>query len=221
MPTTATHYKSKAEDYFSGARKAFVDALPQNSNARLLEIGCGNGDTAAYAMSTGKCGWSCGVELCPEPAGEAKRKLQNVIVGDVETLDLQGSLGNQPYDILIMSEVLEHLAYPGETLRKLARFLKVGAIVMAGSPNVSHFTVISMLLKGRWDMEPSGIMDRTHLRWFTPARFRAMFEESGYAVEHVGTANEFRSKARLLNALSFGKLEHLFMTQIYLRARRA
>ena len=195
-----------------------MQELPYNSSARLLEVGCGNGKTAYLARIEGKCGWCCGIELCDEPAAEARKRLDQVIVGNVEHMALE--LSEASFDILILSEVLEHLVNPGAVLQKLLHFLKPGAIVLAGSPNVCHRSVVRMLLAGRWEYAHSGIMDTTHLRWFTAHSYRALFEENGYIVDHVGPANPLRRKARLVNALLFNRWEHLFYTQIYLRGHK-
>jgi SAM-dependent methyltransferase len=211
-------YSFKPSSYFSGARKVFVDDLPVNKSARLLEIGCGNGDTAVYARETGKCGSCVGVELCAEPAAEAAKRLDQVLVGDAEEIELPFPPGH--FDLLIMSEVIEHLRDPWTALRKLHPLLAPGAIVLAGSPNVAFRNVVMMLLRGRWDYELAGIMDKTHLRWFTPATYRDLFEDCGYAVEWSKPAAPLRRKARFLNAITFGRLQHLFHTQIYLRAAR-
>lgn len=214
MPPTLD-YSQKQQRYFDGTRTAFVQELPRNPSARLLEVGCGNGKTAAFAKSEGKCGWCTGVELCEGPAAEARKRLDEVFVGNVEQLELD--LPAASFDILILSEVLEHLADPGAVLRKLRRFLKPGAIVLAGSPNVCHHSVVRMVVAGRWDYEGKGIMDATHLRWFTARSFRALFADAGYAVDQVGPANPLSGKARLANALTFRRWEHLFYTQIFLR----
>jgi SAM-dependent methyltransferase len=132
MTKQQSEYIQKPDGYFSGARKIFVDALPQNSDAKLLEIGCGNGDTAAYALATGKCGWCAGVELCPAQATIAAKHLQEVQVGDVELIALP--YPSEHFDILIMSEILEHLRDPWSVLRQLHELLKPGAWVLAGSP---------------------------------------------------------------------------------------
>src|SRR5580700_1549891 len=126
-------YSQKPVGYFNGARTPFVDVLPPNPAGRLLEIGCGTGETAAYALSTGKCGLCCGVELCEGPAEEARKKLQRVIVGDVERLELDFS--ENYFDVLLLSEVLEHLVDPWSVLRRLHKLMKPGSIVIAGSPN--------------------------------------------------------------------------------------
>lgn len=209
-------YLHKPVGYFDTARKSFVDLLPPNPAARLLEIGTGSGDTAAYAMSQGKCGWCCGVELCEEPAAEAREKLDHVIVGDVEKLELNLPVGS--FDILLMSEVLEHLVDPWAVLRRVAIFLKPGAIVIAGSPNISHWNIITILFRGQWRYESKGIFDATHLRWFTPASYGQMFRDCGFVVDHVGPSYPLRWKARLLNVITARKFEYLLHTQILLVA---
>lgn len=211
-------YSTKPERYFSGARRMFVDDLPVNPDGRLLEIGCGNGDTAAYALSTRKCGWAAGVELCAEPAEIAAERLQNVQVGDVENMKFD--FAEKSFDILLMSEVIEHLRDPWQTLRRLLPLLKPGALVLSGSPNVAHRSVVGMLLRGRWDYESVGIMDRTHLRWFTPATYREMFEDCGYEVLSTRPAAPLHWKARCFNWLTWGRWEYLLHSQIYLTARR-
>ena len=216
--TATLGYAEKSQRYFSGARKTFVDDLPPAPEGRLLEIGCGNGDTAAYALATGKCGWCAGVELCAEPAGEARGKMNEVVVGDVESIAML--FARESFDVLIMSEVLEHLRDPWAVLRRLHPLLKPGAWVLAGSPNVAHRDVVRMLLRGRWDLEPAGVMDRTHLRWFTPATYRGLFEDCGFKVMFARPAWPLRPKARLFNRLTFGRFEHLLHSQIYLRAHR-
>jgi ubiquinone/menaquinone biosynthesis C-methylase UbiE len=210
------NYAEKPTHYFGGARRKFIDDLPPNPNARLLEIGCGNGDTAAYAVATKKCGWCCGIELCEAPAQEARKKMNRVIVGDVETIDL--GLAENDFDILVMSEVLEHLIDPWKVLRALRRSMKPGALVRSGSPNVCHRSVLSALLCGRWRYESTGIFDATHLRWFSPETYRELFESCNFRVDAVGPAEPLRFKARTLNALTFGRFQYLLHTQIYLKA---
>ena len=216
--TAIPAYEGKPQRYFSGARKAFVDDLPAMPQGRLLEIGCGNGDTAAYALATGKCGWCAGVELCPEPAEEARTKMNEVVVGDVEVTDLP--FEQKVFDALILSEVVEHLRDPWETLRRLHPFLKRGAWVLAGSPNVAHHSVLRMLLRGGWDLEPSGIMDRTHLRWFTPSTYAKLFEDCGFEAVSTAPADPLRWKARCFNTATGRLFQYLLHPQIYLKARR-
>jgi ubiquinone/menaquinone biosynthesis C-methylase UbiE len=214
--TPSFSYAEKPSHYFGGARRKFIDDLPPNPDARLLEIGCGNGDTAAYALASGKCGWCCGVELCEVPVPEARKKMNRVIVGNVETIDL--GLPENDFDILVMSEVLEHLIEPWAVLRRLRRLMKPGALVRSGSPNVCHRSVLATLLRGQWRYETTGIFDATHLRWFSPATYRNLFESCNFRVDAVGPAEPLRFKARTLNALTLGKFQYFFHSQIYLKA---
>jgi 2-polyprenyl-3-methyl-5-hydroxy-6-metoxy-1,4-benzoquinol methylase len=211
-------YSQKPVGYFSGARTPFVDVLPRNPQGRLLEIGAGSGATAAYALAQSKCGWCCGVELCQEPAMEARKKLQQVIVGDVERIELD--FPENHFDVLLMSEVLEHLADPWAVLRRLRPLLKPGAIVMAGSPNICHKDIVRTLLRGDWHYEERGVYDMTHLRWFSPKSYRKMFEACGYVVEEVGPARPLNVKARFFNLITRRRWEYLLHSQIVLRARK-
>jgi 2-polyprenyl-3-methyl-5-hydroxy-6-metoxy-1,4-benzoquinol methylase len=213
---TVSEYASKPMGYFEGARTAFVDDLPRNPSARLLEIGCGNGATSAYATATGKCGWAAGVELCAVPASAAAEKVNEIILGDIESTQLP--YPPQHFDVLIMSEVLEHLRDPWSVLKMLRPLLKSGACVLAGTPNVAHHSVLRMLLGGSWDYAEVGLLDKTHLRWFTPSTLRQLFQDCGYRVDFVGPADPLRFKAAWFNRLTLGQFEYLLHTQIYLRA---
>lgn len=216
LQTSAFDYSAKEERYFSGARRLFIDDLPENRNANLLEIGAGEGSTAAYALATNKCGWTCGVELCERAANVAKSKVDQVLIGNVETLELDFPSGH--FDILILSEVLEHLVDPWGVLKRLRPLMKQGALVHAGSPNVCHRSVLKALLRGRWYYENQGMFDATHLRWFTPSTYREMFEGAGYLVDSVTPAIPLKPKARIINAVTFGTVEHLLYSQLHLRA---
>jgi 2-polyprenyl-3-methyl-5-hydroxy-6-metoxy-1,4-benzoquinol methylase len=213
-----TNYAAKEEQYFTAARRPFVDDLPGNPSAKLLEIGCGAGETAAYAMATGKCGWCCGVELCEGPARQAQTKMNQVVVGNVESMALD--LPNEHFDILLLSEVLEHLVDPWAVLKRLRPLLKPGALIRAGSPNVCHYSVVVTLLKGRWRYEHKGIFDATHLRWFSPDGYREMFEGCELIVDEVRPARPLNPKARLINLLTGRRFEYMFHSQIFLKAHR-
>ena len=211
-------YSGKVPEYFSGMRRDWVIELPRDPNARILEIGCGDGSTGALALSEGKCGHYCGVELCSNVAEMANKRLSQIVVGNVEQLQLPWQ--PETFDAIIMSEVLEHLVDPWATLRKIRPLMKSGGLVFSSSPNISHHSVIAMLLRGEWALTDFGKMDRTHLRWFTPKTYRALFESSGYSVDSLGEVAPLSRKARIASLLTFGSLRHLFVGQIDLRAHR-
>jgi 2-polyprenyl-3-methyl-5-hydroxy-6-metoxy-1,4-benzoquinol methylase len=214
----ARFYRSKQSGYFSGARADLIARLPADPTARVLEIGCGTGATGALALARGRAGTYTGVELFESAAAEARPHLTEVIVGDVERL--QFDWAPCAFDALIMSEVLEHLIDPWALLKRLRAFVRPGATVLASSPNISHWRVVRELIHGRFPLADQGVFDRTHMRWFTPASYIAMFEQSGYAVTSIMPVTPFSARTQMISRLTDGRYDHLFMTQICLEARR-
>jgi len=209
-------YDGKNDNYFEGARKDYVNELPDNPDAVILEVGCSNGNTGAFAIAKNKCKRYIGVEIHDEAAEKAKQKLSQVIIGNIEEMDLP--LEENSIDALILSEVLEHLVDPWRVLIKLKRYLKPGAIVFASSPNVSHYRIIRMIIKGEWNLTDHGVMDRTHLRWFTPKSFADMFEDTGYKIVKVEALPPLRSSTKFKIALMLGRGKHLFYNQVSIKA---
>lgn len=205
----------EGQKYAPSAREEYVRRLPVNPAGRILDIGCSNGSTGALALREGKCGYYCGVEVCQESARLARSRISDVIVADVETFVPRWP--ERSFDVLILSEVLEHMRDPGFVLRKLHPYLKPDGRVFASSPNVAHYSVIRMLLAGRWDLSTYGAMDETHLRWFTPGTFREMFESCGYNVVNVRPSGSLGAKAGVASLL-LHKHQYLLWRQIDLEA---
>ncbi len=214
----ARFYKAKQASYFSGARRDFVDRLPRDASAHVLEIGCGTGATGALALASGRAGRYSGVELFESAAQEAQGALDRVLVGDIEKIELPWAPCS--FDALILSEVLEHLIEPWAVLERLHPFMRPDAMVLASSPNVSHWRVLRELAQGRFNLADQGVFDRTHMRWFTPDTYAAMFERAGYNVVRVDPVTPFSPRTEFLSKLTGGRYDHLFMTQICLEARR-
>lgn len=211
-------YEAKPDSYFANARHDIVGLLPTGPQSAVLELGCGAGGTGRAALQAGKAGRYVGIELSDGAASAAAEHLTKVVRGDVETLDLSNLKGE--FDALIISEVLEHLTDPWTTLARLATCLKPGAQVYASSPNIAHWSVIKALVAGRFDYGEKGVMDRTHLRWFTPSTYRELFEAAGLEVLEVRPVTPLKSRSRLLDQLTGGRLRHLLHTQIMVVARR-
>jgi len=217
MGSLSRSYEGKDQRYFSGVRKDLIDRLGVDANRAILEIGCGDGSTSAYAKQQGKCGLYVGVELVPDAAIVAKAALDRVYNANIESFDIPEPPSS--FDVLIAGEVLEHLVDPWTVLKRLRGFLRPGALAMASSPNVAHYSIIGMLLKGEWTLADSGRMDRTHLRWFTPRSYAEMFRTCGFEVISTEPLSEFGPRAKLVNRLTAGRLEHLFIGQIVVVAK--
>jgi 2-polyprenyl-3-methyl-5-hydroxy-6-metoxy-1,4-benzoquinol methylase len=214
-----TLYAHKNDGYFSGARHDMIAMLATTQTAHILEIGCGDGATGAAALAAGKAGHYTGVELMPDVAEQARRHLSHVVTANVEQLDLNPFLGK--FDALVMSEVIEHLVDPWDVLTRLMACLKPGGEIIASSPNVAHRKVISGLIAGRFEYAAEGVMDRTHLRWFTPRSYHALFEAAGCSDIRVMPIRRPGLLPRLFNRITADRYAHLSMTQIMIHARKA
>lgn len=211
-------YRDKPSGYFGGSRSDIVDLLATGPQSAILELGCGAGGTGRAAVAAGKAGSYVGIELDESAAAIASQHLTEVLVGDVGDIDLSPLEGI--FDALIISEVLEHLTDPWTTLDRLVRCLKPEGVVFASSPNIAHWQVLRDLWLGRFVYAEVGVMDKTHLRWFTPDSYREMFEKAGVDVVEVRALTPLRWKARTVDALTGGRFRHLFMSQIMITGRR-
>lgn len=212
-----TSYAEKPKKYFVGARQDFVALLPDCPDARILEIGCGSGGTGALALRDGKCSEYIGVELMPGAAEDANKHLTQVFVADVET-DFP-DLPRASFDAFIASEVFEHLHDPWAIAEKAYEHLKPGGLLLASSPNIANRKVINALRRGSFEYVDMGVMDRTHLRWFTPTSFAAMFLDAGFHVEKTWPVSRLRL-AHKLRALFWRQGQQAFWTQICVMARK-
>jgi SAM-dependent methyltransferase len=213
-----TSYGAKPQSYYTKPRADYVDLLPQDPNASILELGCGDGATGALALRNGKCGSYVGIEMFVPMAERAREVLTSVHVGNVENMELPYAAAS--FDALILSEVLEHLVDPQAVLNRLAVLLRPGALVFASSPNIAHWSNILGLCLGRFEYTESGMMDRTHLRWFTPASFAAMFEAAGVKVDRVAPLNRLGRRAKLLRFLLGRRFDAVWFYQINLHGHR-
>jgi 2-polyprenyl-3-methyl-5-hydroxy-6-metoxy-1,4-benzoquinol methylase len=212
------YYDSKEAAYFVGARADFIAELPDDPEARILEIGCGSGETGQLAINAGKAGHYAGIDISPAAAARARTFLSEVLTGNVDHMELPWATGS--FDAVILSEVLEHLVDPWAVLKRVAAVTRPGGLVLASSPNVSHYAVLAQLFRGRFDLAESGTMDRTHMRWFTPATYAEMFEKAGFSVDIVKPLTPFAPRTRFLSAVTGGRFDHLFMRQIWLKAHK-
>jgi len=216
MSTRPWSAQNKRPDYFEGIRRDIVGDLPLGRGLGILEVGCGAGATLELARSLGKAARTVGIEIDPDVAAEARTRLDQVIDGNIETIDLPFAPGT--FDVVILSEILEHLFNPWRTLERLRGVMKVGGLLYASSPNVAHISILRMLLRNRWDLTERGAMDWTHVRWFTPATYREMIEGAGFRVIWVKAVGPMTPKQKLADVLTIKRLSHLFIGQIFVKA---
>jgi len=156
-----------------------VQALVPLTSRRILELGCSNGSLGA-AIKTRQQALVVGVEINQEYAEIAARRLDRVIVSDVEAFAMAEPPPEAPFDCLIAADVLEHLVNPWGALTRCVAFLSPGAEVVISLPNIVYIRAIFRLLQTRtWPLDPQGIFDATHLRWFTRSDALEMLRGAG------------------------------------------
>jgi SAM-dependent methyltransferase len=168
--------------YYSGFNERLAQAIPFSAS-RILEIGCGEGRLGDVLKQSNPRRVVFGVEKEPSAAHRAVQRLDQVFVLDIQTeappLE-RGSL-----DCLIFGDVLEHLLQPLEVLQRLRGLLKPQGWLVASIPNIGHHSVISALLQGDFQYQPQGLLDATHLRFFTFASALKLFLDAGFSAEVV------------------------------------
>ncbi len=137
----------------------------QTKPALVLEIGCSEGYFGAALKDDGHIVW--GIETNAIAAASAESVLDLVFRDSIEAFLLAEEHLDTRFDAIIFGDVLEHLLDPARILREVSSRLTPGGVIVASVPNVAHERVRMMLLEGRWEYTPTGIMDNTHLHFFT------------------------------------------------------
>ncbi|WP_153772198.1 methyltransferase domain-containing protein [Labrenzia sp. CE80] len=168
--------------YYTNINQTLLESIPTQA-PRVLEIGCGAGPLGGYYRS--KVNPDCeywGVEYVPEAAEQAKKVLSRVITGSIEDEAIYRQLPEDYFDVLIFGDVLEHLREPWDVLKRLAKHMRPGGQCIACIPNSQHWSFFVNYLDGKWEYQDSGLMDRTHLRFFTRKSMVSLFDENGWKV---------------------------------------
>ena len=194
----------KPDDYFIKTRPETLEFIPQSAE-RILEVGCATGLFGAQLKRRSDIEvW--GIEYDTESAEKAREKLDMVLAGDI--LQLSDHLPDSYFDCVVFNDVLEHLVDPFTVLQKVKGKLVKKGLVVCSIPNIRFFyTLKNFVFNKQWKYEDAGIMDKTHLRFFTENSIVDMFDSLGYTIVELKGINGIRSwKFSLFNALSMGYL---------------
>jgi 2-polyprenyl-3-methyl-5-hydroxy-6-metoxy-1,4-benzoquinol methylase len=194
---------------------------------RILDVGCGSGRFGVLLKaSSNREVW--GVEPNATAAAEASKVLDRAVTGLFE----EGvDLPEEYFDCVVFNDVLEHLLSPQSALVLARRLLKRGGTVVASIPNIRHFpTMWELCALGKWEYRDCGVLDRTHLRFFTRTSIQKLFQETGFQIQEIAGINAFGgipnvgrkpwAVYRLLNLLTLGRLTDMRFQQFAVVAAR-
>ncbi|MGO1316375.1 MAG: class I SAM-dependent methyltransferase [Cellulomonadaceae bacterium] len=159
-----TIYKTVIDpDVLNSSHSAILRLV--GTDRRVLDVGCATGYLAKALRDQG-CEVS-GVEYDPIAAEQARPLLDQLIVGNLNQISLTDAFGGSTFDVIVFGDVLEHLLDPAATLRDAVGLLAPGGQIVASIPNIAHGSIRLALLQGAWEYRDTGLLDRTHVRFFT------------------------------------------------------
>jgi len=163
--------------YYTGCNQSVLRAVPPAA-CKILEVGCAEGQLGA-ALKHGRPDRTVfGIERQPDVAARAAERVDRVFCLDVAMDDPPLELHS--LDCLLFGDILEHLVDPEAVLRRFRRFLAPGGVALASIPNLQHHTLLAALLSGDFQYAPAGLLDATHLRFFTGSTILKLFLDAGY-----------------------------------------
>jgi len=217
--------------YFEFARPDLIELIPKDAR-RVLDVGCGAG-RLGEALKQRQEAHVVGIELDERAAAAARHRMDDVVVGDVESPDL--ALPEGHFDCIVLGDVLEHLRDPAAVLRRLRPVLAEGGVLVASIPNARHHTVVSGLLDGDWTYVSTGLLDADHLRFFTRREIEKLLTRAGFEIAEVRAVpgpgyDEWRRQtdrrsvavgALYISGLPEDQAEEFFVYQYLIRATAA
>jgi SAM-dependent methyltransferase len=210
-------YGEKEGGYFKHARHDLMQLIPADPPGRVLEIGAAEGSTLVALKQTGKAREVVGVELVGLAGeGQRRKEIDRFIIADVElqSLDLEPA----SFDVIICGDVLEHLRDPWRALAYFTGLLREGGTFVISLPNIRYWRALGRIVLGDFRYAASGVLDRTHLRFFCRKNMLDLVRSAKLRICKVEPSFHRQRELqfdRRLNALTLGVLEP-FLAQQYL-----
>lgn len=176
-------YTAKDENYFSNIRWNIIDLIPEG-NHRVLDVGCGDGATLKKLKELGKASEIYGIEIYEDITEKLSQDLDKIIIGDIESIDLQ--FNYKYFDYIIFGDILEHLINPNKILHQYKKLLKDDGYIIASIPNIKYFRILlRLIIFDEFKYSDDGILDQSHLRFFTKKEIKKMFHNENFEIIHI------------------------------------
>lgn len=209
-------FQDRFDRYYNLEKKKLASLILYGANA-VLDLGCGTGMLGRQLLKEQKAVKVVGVEIFPPAAEEARRIYAEVHCGDLEVMDLPY---NECFDYVVCGDILEHLKDPWEALTRILGWLKPGGELIASIPNIRYWRILrDLVFFGMWEYAEAGIMDRTHLRFFTLKSFLSSMTCLGFRVKYHAMVVH-GARQGWFNKASLGILEEFLGSQFIVVAAK-
>lgn len=218
MSAEAVKRHEKPESYYEFFNERLLSVIPSEA-AKILDVGCASGILGLSIKNSRPAAVVHGIEMEPRACARAAERLDAVFEGDL--VDLLPGI-EETYDCIICADILEHLVDPWSVLRRLKALLVPSGHLVASIPNIRYYKVLrELVLHGRFTYRGSGILDSTHLRFFTKREITVLFERAGLTVTQVMPVIKGKNAVmRTLDMLCFGALGDFRAFQYVIKGRR-
>lgn len=205
-------------EYYVQEKGYLLHLIPDGPNV-VLDLGCGSGFLGRKLLELNKAKEMIGVEIFEGAAREAMKYYKTVHVGDVESMDLPY---HKSFDTVICGDVLEHLKEPAKVVERIRGWLKDDGTIVCCVPNVRYWRIwTDLVLWGNWTYTGEGIMDQTHLRFFTPRSFKRLLEQASFRVQGDEMRIAVGPKQEAFNRLTGGLFKEFLGLQMMITAQKA
>ena len=206
----------KKDIYYNREKTRIISYFPEGKHV-VLDLGCATGQLGHGLKNAGKAAEIIGVEIFDPAAEEAAKHYDRVYTIDIETVDLPYK---EYFDFVVCGDILEHLKNPWEMAHKIYGWLKNDGTLLASIPNIRYWRIIrDLVFRGKWEYVDSGILDNTHLRFFTRTDFLLLLKKANFATaRHDMVVNGV--KQNLFNKITLSLFEEFLGSQIIIEAKK-
>jgi 2-polyprenyl-3-methyl-5-hydroxy-6-metoxy-1,4-benzoquinol methylase len=205
------------DTYFNLYKPWMISFIPDGPN-KILDIGCGSGRLGKKLKEMNKAGELIGVEIYQPAADEASKYYDKVFRGNIEKMVLDY---DEYFDFVICGDIIEHLRDPWSLLKRIHCCIKVDGLFITSIPNIRYWRVLrDLILFGKLEYAADGILDATHLRFFTRKSILKILRDSKYYIIYSGMMVH-GLKQSIFNKITFSVLEEFMGSQIMIVASKS
>lgn len=196
---------------------AVADLIPPNS--RVLDVGCWEGNLGEFLLKEKNCIVD-GIEYNKDASDKARKSgYRNVFEFDLNDIDSL-KFDDTQYDFIVFGDVLEHVLYPEDVLKKTLALLKLNGKVVISLPNIGFIYYRLTHLLGNFDYKDVGVMDKTHVKFYTRSTMKKLFDSASLQIEKEVLYNEVKPEHRFFNVLNKFSPEMFTLQFVYLLTKK-